>query len=611
MYGEEPLDFNRLPQTEIGAVDQAVRHYAIQPALWPEIGVSTEIAAYLKLKGPAAISLTRGSVDFSQGGTASSDCYYNLFNLGKWRALCGDLPFALQLRGKGRFQLSVWVVTQDDSRLCIFSEILSLEDTYSVPLDLSDVEHPSAVIFFTLTALSEGHLQDFAWTTSARPRQQPELLLSVTTFKREAAVKSTIERFARFREASNLRDHVRMIVVDNGRSVEDSTVDGVAVIPNENLGGAGGFSRGLLEARARGATHCLFMDDDASIHMGAVTRTWWFLAYTTDASTAVAGAMINADHTWQIWENGAIFERGCRPQYFGLDTRVSDHLFRMEHETTFPAPPGYYGGWWFFAFPVDRAKYMPFPFFVRGDDVSFSLANDFRIVTLPGVSSIQESFTDKASPLTWYLDMRSHLAHHLSLPSQQISWLKLQRMFIGFYLRTILRFHYESLSAVNLAIEDVMQGPQFFADNADMAERREILKALTQTEAWTPTDRPPKERRGRCSRPLRALLLLTLNGHLLPFTNTMGSHLIISARDRENFREMYGAKQIVFLNARRSKTYTVRRDRKKFFSETFRMLRNSVKLWSNYSRIRSDWEKGYNELASEEFWNWKLFDKNA
>lgn len=581
--------------------------HIIQPALWPEIGISTEITPYLRLTGPVGMSLERGGVDFAAGGVAASDVYFNLFNLGKWRDLCGDLPLLLQLAGHGRFQLTVWLAAQERSYERIFSEVVVLDGLLSLPLDLTAAVFPRCVLYFELTALGDGRLDDFGWATSAPPRQYPELVLSVTTFRREEAVARTADRFRRFRRQSGLGDHIRMNIVDNGQSVTVATGDGITVIPNENLGGAGGFSRGLLEARASGATHCLFMDDDASMHMGAVTRTWWLLAYATDPRTAVAGAMIHDDHRWQIWENGAIFDRGCRAQYFGCDTRHAGQVFEMEFSTTGPTPPGFYGGWWFFAFPVAQPVHMPFPFFVRGDDVSFSLANDFRIVTLPGVASIQESFTDKASPLNWYLDMRSHLAHHLSLPAKRVSWGGLQRMLLGFYLRTVLRFHYDSLSAVNLAIEDVLRGPQFFADNADMAQRRKDLKEMTVTEAWKPiSGHQPWVRRGRSSRPLRALLLLTLNGHLLPLANTLGTHLTVEAAFREDFRQIYGASQITYLNAPRTASYTVQRDRGRFWKESLRLLRNTFKLRRDYQRLHDEWQTSYPALTSEGFWRGKL-----
>lgn len=594
---------NNLRQTYTDSTEAV---YALQPAIWPEIGISTEAAPYLRTGGPAAMSLTRGGVDFSPAGTLTMDCYFNIFNLGKWRDLCGEQPPALRLNGQGRFQVIVWLALPHRSWQRVYTEAVQLNANTILPLDLSDFSGESGILFFEMTALTRGRLNDFSWVTRQAPRRTPELVLSVTTFQREEAVAATVRRFRSFRASSELRDHISMVVVDNGQTLDISSGEGVTLIPNENLGGAGGFARGMIAARDHGATHCVFMDDDASIHMGAISRAWMLLAYATDPRTTVAAAMMNADHRWQIWENGAVFNHGCRPRFHGFDMRNRDMVFHMEFATTAPVPAGFYGGWWFFAFPLAQTTHMPFPFFVRGDDVSFSLANDFRIVTLPGIASFQESFTDKASPLTWYLDLRSHLAHHLSLESPATSRKQIARMLTSFYLRTVLRFHYDTLSAVNLAVEDVLCGPHFFAENADMAQRRQDLKALTVTEVWQPVKPAPDPYHGRLSRRMRALLLVTLNGHLLPFANTFGSRLIVDAGSRDNHRAVYGARDITYLNAPHTKAYTVTRNRMRFARETFRFLRNGLKLTWNFRALQRDWQSAYPELTGIDFWQHKL-----
>lgn len=580
--------------------------HAVQTAIWPQANVSTELAAHFQMNGPAGLSLTQGGADFAPGGRLSTGTYYNLFNLGKWRRNCGELPLQLQLKGNGRFLLSIKLATRNRSNHQLVSEIVTLDGSYTHPLDLEEHPHADAVLFFEVTALEHGRLEDFAWATTAEPRNTPELVLSVTTFRREAEVAQTARRFREFLAESELRDHIRMLIVDNGDSVTVEDGGGVTVIANENLGGAGGFTRGLLTARDGGATHCLFMDDDASIQMEAVSRTWWFLAYAVDPKTAVAGGMINAAYRWQVWEIGAQFDLGCKPRFAGLDLRETNDVFEMEYDTTRPAPADMYAGWWYFAFPIAQVEHLPFPFFVRGDDVSFSLVNDFNIVTLPGVASVQESFTDKASPLTWYLDFRSHLVHHLSLPSKQRSWIELQKMVRSFYLRNVLRFHYDSLSAVNLAIEDVLRGPRFFDENADMAKRRADLKAMTQTEAWQPVGAPPQVRLGRLPRPLRAFLLMTLNGHLLPVGDRFGSRLTLSSPYREDPRKTYGAREVTYLNSDQTSAYTVRRDRGRFWKETLRLVRNTLRLRRMYPRMLREWNSGYDGMTSDRYWTDKL-----
>lgn len=600
-----PATGRKVPPMVHGDLDPTTG-YPLQTAIWPQPGISTEPAPHFNLKGPVGLSLGAGGADFGPGGRMATGTYYNLFNLGKWRKHCGDLPLELQLRGRGRFALSIRVATPNTSTRQIFSETIELDGLFRQPVRPESLNHPAAVLFFELTALEHARLDDFAWATTTAPRRTPKLTLAITTFRREAEVANTAARFRRYRADSELGEHVQMVIVDNGGTVSIDEGEGVTVIGNENLGGSGGFTRGMIAAKESGSSHCLFMDDDAAIQMEAISRTWWFLAFALDPRTAVAGGMINAAYRWQVWENGALFDRGCRPLYGGLDLRRRKSVFAMEYETTVSAPNDFYAGWWFFAFPIEQVEHLPFPFFVRGDDVSFSLVNDFNIVTLPGVASIQESFTDKGSPQTWYLDFRSHLAHHLSGSAKQRSWLQMQKMVINFYLRNVLRFHYDTLSAVNLALEDVMKGPAFFDEHADMAQRRADLKALTTTETWNPLTAAPHERLGRFRRPLRALWLATLNGHLAPIPNRLGSKLTLTAPFREDYRKTYGAKQITYLNADATAAYTVHRDRRRFWSETWRLWKNSMRLRRMYPELTREWQQGYGEMTSTAYWTDKL-----
>ena len=57
----------------------------------------------------------------------------------------------------------------------------------------------------------------------------------------------------------------------------------VEIVTNPNLGGAGGFARGLWEHRRRGqATHVLFMDDDVAFEPEVIARTVAFLRFAAD-----------------------------------------------------------------------------------------------------------------------------------------------------------------------------------------------------------------------------------------------------------------------------------------------------------------------------------------
>ena len=98
---------------------------------------------------------------------------------------------------------------------------------------------------------------------------------------------------------------------------------------------------------------------------------------------------------------------------------------------------------------------------MRGDDISFSLANRFDTATLNGVMSFQEDFAAKESPQTLYLDLRNHLHHHLTQAGMQISARRSANIALRFLARSLIRMHYDSAAAQLLAWEDVMEAGAF------------------------------------------------------------------------------------------------------------------------------------------------------
>lgn len=584
---------------------------SLQELIWPEQSLSADRRLYVRLTGEAGFDETLGQVAFSAGDTLGFDTYFNQFNLAKWVKHCDLSDLSLALWGDGQVELSIEALWHKAAPVTLFQGPVALSEGALARIDVTGpladtLRGAPAVLVFRISAQSGGYLSNAAWQTRQAPRRQPDLALSITTFRREQAVQASVRRFEDFMTRSPLAAHLHLIVVDNGQSAGIEASDHVTPIANENLGGSGGFARGLLAARERGASHCLFMDDDAAIHMPSLERTWMFLAYATDPATAVSGALASAAQRHTIWESGAYFDKRCWPLFINTDMRRADHLLQMEAESTEAPPHGYYGGWWYFAFPVDHARHMPFPFFVRGDDISFSLVHDFNIVTLPGVLSFQDAdFADKESAQTLYLDLRSHLAHHLALPDMEIGRLLCLRIVLWFYLRSLVKMHYETLAALNLSFEDLIRGPEFFAKHADMSQRRADIKALMKDEVWVPADQratPQQTRFNPNSRLPRLLMKLTVNGHLLPFFGAFGNRITINAEGRSHIRKVWGAAEITFVDTEGENAYTVRHSKRAAARQTWRLLGNALRFLTGYGRIRQSWRDGYDALTTEAFW---------
>lgn len=587
----------------------------LQNFLFPDPAICTEHALYFRTNGDVGVSQTRGEVWLARGALVTFDTYFNLFNVSKWHRGCDLSGLWAEIRGEGRIELRIFLAVPGQSWEVLYCETETLRPDAPLVADISHYAERTerGLIYVEIKALEKDGavITGGRFATGAVPETLPRLAVSITTFKREKQVRTTVARLEAFLQDFPFADQIHVQVVDNGQSAEIAASDKVTPILNPNYGGAGGFARGLLEAEKGGFSHCLFMDDDASFDMENIARAYMFLALSNDPKNAVSGAMINNTHKWAMWENGAFFEGSCHPLYCGTDLRDRDQVFAMEMESgSRIQKKNFYGGWWFFAFAIDQVQHHPFPFFVRGDDISFSLMNDFRIYTLNGVVSFQDDFSEKESAQTLYLDLRNHIIHHLVTPELERSALGTAKVAIRFIMRSMLRLHYESAAAQLMAWKDVMSGPEFFDRNIDMAERRAAIKALMKREVWEdvdPSDLP--QRRRVINRPRHKLERLgkyTLNGHLVPFSARRWDKIVLEMGERGIVFFSFGAAQITYLNTTKTKAYTVRQSKREFFALAWEMAKVTRAFVRDFEKIKAAYKGGYEELTQRGYWERKL-----
>jgi len=593
----------------------------LQRLILPEPAICSETDLYVHRNDMTVLHVGGNEILFLPGGRVWFDTYMNLFSLNSWARGCTLGGLALDLRGEGRFHLRLIHLERPGGHTTlVLDEIVTLAPA-GLRVDLTGRVDlgPGAtgILILRLSALSEGRLTGGAWLAPAPDSLRDiRLALSVTTFRREAAVGISAARITAFLDgegapllaAAGARLH--LFVVDNGQSVafpsDLAAHPRLTLIPNANLGGAGGFARGLAAATDAGFSHCLFMDDDAAIQMESLLRTAAFLQLARSPRAAVSGAMISDARPWMMWENGAVFDRSCRPRHVGTDLRDGPTVIAMLADAARPRPKGFYAGWWYFAFPIAEVKHYPFPFFVRGDDISFSLAHDFDTVTLNGVISFQEDFSAKESPLTLYLDLRNHLHQHLVHNALEIGPNGTAKIVAHFLLRSVIRMHYDSGEAQLAAWEDIMRGPAFFAANADMIRRRPEIVGLARTEAWRPTTPadlavtplPSHEPPLRYGRRMKWLL----NGHLIPLFGLFGGRRRIPVSHRGLIWPLWGVKEAVFLNLDESRAYSVRHSKRRGWGLIWRSFRIYLRWRRDYAALRAAHRKGYQDLANRNFW---------
>ncbi len=399
--------------------------------------------------------------------------FFNAFSHRKWHELTGLRDLALRVAGSGTIGVTIATYHEGGAAWPLLRRELTLTRE---PLELrlpALGSFKGEVVALTITAgAADALLASAEWVTRDKPRRIVHLAAIITTFGREAAVRRSMATFSDTVCRGAPTGSVSLTVVDNGGELEASTLPGVRVVGNPNLGGAGGFARGLIEVMDAGSfTHALLMDDDAACEPESVWRTIAFLAYAISEKAAMAGAMMLNERPYLQYEKGAALDRrGTTSTPWITNAAMRD--VSLLHEVCCNERDAAldFGGWWFFAFALVAVQALPFPFFVRGDDVDFSLSNRLKIVTLNGVATWCDSFGKKLGPSTEYLTYRAWLALTLMHGNRRAA-----RRMLRFSLltaeRLAYRFDYRAMDAVLDSVQHVMDGPSSFTDQPAPLER--------------------------------------------------------------------------------------------------------------------------------------------
>jgi galactofuranosylgalactofuranosylrhamnosyl-N-acetylglucosaminyl-diphospho-decaprenol beta-1,5/1,6-galactofuranosyltransferase len=605
-----------------GAAPEGSAPVVLQTLLLPDPDLLSDPSLFLRLEGGAR---TQGStVWLPPGGRLVADGWMNLFPRGLWGRAAHLRGLALEVAGQGAVKVTLDGLCGSPGRDGRRAPPTGLAPPVAAPLGTWDLvldgvprrialdglppaQGAAGLTVLTLAAGPGGaRIDALAWAADPGPRPPLRLAIAITTFRREAALAATAARVSAFLEAAPGGDlaGAHLFVIDNAGTAAPAPHPRLTLIPGRNLGGAGGFARALAAARAGGFDHCLFMDDDATFPMENLVRTSAFLRLARGDRAAVAGAMISAARPGAIWEYGAVFDRFCRPLFNGTDLTDRGQAAAMEEAAALPKPPGFYGGFWFFAFPVAAVRHDPFPFFVRGDDIGFSLANRFDTVTLPGVVSLQDDFGHKESPQTLYLDLRNHLHHHLVQAGMEIGRWRTVGIAWRFILRSLVRMHYASAAAQCLAWADVMEGPGHFETHADMGLRRAEIAALAAPEDWGPLTAPgtvPPYPRAP-SRVWARLMQATLNGHLVPFWGLIGARRQIPIAARALTWPLWGAAEARFVDVAGGRAYAVTHDKARAAAILGHALRLTWAWVRGYRRLAATYRTAYGPMTAPAAW---------
>ena len=422
--------------------------------------------------------------------------YFGSLSVEKWSKYTFASKFYLVLKIEGSFDITLFghYVEHDAIKKEFYGNYRYDNSTASEVVIPYPISLNSQVVAFSVTARSDLKIYESYYSADLEKNSfsNPFVSLVTTTFKKEKYIKRNIlllkeELFY----TSEFKNRFNWFVIDNGRTLEESSDGCISVIHNKNVGGAGGFARGMIEAlkQKRKPSHILLMDDDVNVNSDSFKRVYRLLNILRDEykNYFISGAMLNLDAPNIQHENtGVIKDEGfCVPLQSGRDLRLWDQV--VLNESINDSITNRYAAWWFCCIPttVARLDNLPLPLFVRGDDIEYSIRNHARFITMNGISIWHQGFAGKSNPvMDLYQSKRNELIINAIRP--ELSEVKSFRFIEELFWQEIYKFNYDGANLISDAIEDFMKGPEWLVSN-DLFEQIQ-LKRDSQSKTYPITN---------------------------------------------------------------------------------------------------------------------------
>ena len=567
--------------------------------------------------------------------------YFNALSIQKWRNYSTAKKFYLHLELKGSD--AVIYQTRADSYSYYSEEI----EGSRISVDASD---GWITLDFELAANDRDVITSFAIECSeqllirnsyyyvdvdASDIRPVELALCTTTFKKEEFIQRNIDAVRSEILGSNdlIAGHFTMHVVDNGRTLDAAALSGEAIYvhPNDNVGGAGGFARGMIEAMEQvpRASHVLLMDDDVLVSTESIIRTFNLLSLVNSEyeGAFVSGAMMNLDEPNMRWEEmGFInFEGACRAS---KPVARMDVLHDVVANEAFDVPSYMpycedqdqsYAAWWYCVIPMTQIEKhgLPLPIFVRGDDVEYSRRCKPNFITMNGICIWHMSFHMRYNAAQErYQMVRNCFIDQFASDFAPLS--DFETWFKEAVVLELKKFNYDDASLLLDGFEDFLKGPEWLvsdeARNAFLDANKRAAKTLPLNEVYQEAEKLGVDltkmtdwkiyRDLPYSRRDKLMDDVSLNGNrILTNVTKAGKIAVIDNVGWANPRgKLHGAEIVITIDIPNRRGSIRRIDRKRYRELWKRFSTDLDRYKASKSELKDAYKNARPEITSVKFW---------
>ncbi|MCM1086862.1 MAG: hypothetical protein NC419_01815 [Muribaculaceae bacterium] len=548
--------------------------------------------------------------------------YFNSLSVEKWKKYTYAEKFYLVLEAEGKFTIDLFghygKKTSDIKKEWLGSYAYDLQERTQIILPYP-IGMQSTVVAFQINSNKKTFIYDAYYAADINKDEidNPYIALVTTTFKKESYVNRNIallkEQIFSDTEYANA---FCWNIIDNGQTLTEQTSyeESIRIFHNKNVGGAGGFARGMIESlrQPKMPTHILLMDDDVNVFPESFKRIYKLLSILKPeySDYFVSGAMLNMDVANIQHENtGILVEAGyCKPINSGLDMNLWDSV--VCNEVINDGVKYQYAAWWFCCIPTSIAGLdnLPVPVFVREDDVEYSIRNKARFITMNGICIWHEGFENKFSAALEFYQVRRNelIAQALNTHIKDVD-------FIGhikqIFWEEIYKYNYKGASFLLDAVEDFLKGPDYImsldgeqcikdkmAKDNKLADIEEKVEKYIKTETLYQYDIIGGVR--------LFLYNHTCNGQkrILEIFSGKGTGVIPYGWGYDKGK-LAGNKIIYAVDLQNQKYATFIRSRKKFKELTQRYQRLMQRFEQEKDEISSQYAEYSGKMTNVAFWN--------
>ncbi len=599
-------------RTEHRAPDRLVLARGIFTGPAPKI--SDELYAVVKGKSHRE----RLSLRLEKGAHAHTNTYFGRFAASYWQrwTTVTEVEVSMRVAVGDRARIRLAASDIAGHRRIIDSADVDSDGTVTLRAPLDQYVDGGALWVEFDAVGGELAIGELTWTAAAPDRVRP-VAIAICTFNRAEDCAHTVAALASDPEVLAAIDAV--YVVDQGTDlVSDRELfqqtqplfgDKLRYIRQPNLGGAGGFTRGLYEVSAANEhADVILMDDDILCEPETVLRLNAFANLTVEPTLVGAQMLflLNPDYL-NVGAEEVHLNELRHGQKVPKALRNTSMLKRNQERRVDAG----YNAWWTCLIPAEVVARigLPLPIFFQWDDVEYGVRAreaGFVTVTLPNAAVWHADFYWKDFD-DWarYFSMRNSLivsSMHTDLDPKAVT----RKLFreIAEYL---VGMQYGLAHTTLQGIEDFLQGPKILRDGGIQAlatartSRADYGETKKHAAATAPVRQSDVQLRRAGGEPSRPLLVLVKRA-IQQWTGRTQHGVVGVTREDAHWWHLALFDHVVVTDASQSGVRIRQRDKEKARALLLRTLRVLRRLRRELPELSRQYRAAAPELTSRENW---------